>query len=248
MNEQVLTIILEAIKNGKWELVITTILIVLIYRLPTIVNSYESNASKREKYAKEAIKIESLSKTVHGFLEEEINYLVFKRLTGIKAHAELRSKIKEITQRANNQLTIDLLSRAWRYVKYNEENKKLSVRITISDKIVLFLQTFLVIYILGIYLLLLSLDDRIALLPAPELSGLIASCFVLLEGLIILIWDFMAFPIARDLKPIIEKLEAEVPYPIPIEILPVLKNEIEGDAVTIVEKAEVMVNQPAFQG
>jgi hypothetical protein len=77
------------------------------------------------------LKLDALNQTSKLFLEEELNYFIFKRITGLSADANLREKLQDVISRSRGELQIRQISRASEFIRMREG--KLQIVVTTFD-------------------------------------------------------------------------------------------------------------------
>lgn len=207
MIDKLLDPLLKGLESGNWGIVFVVVAIALIVNLRPILEFVERRESRREEFVKEAIKIEAVAGAVRSFLEEELNYLLFKKVTGIPANRALRDKLKDIVDRSGGEIQTFQLARAKKHLRMKDG--KLKINIDTSDKV-----EWLFNWAAAIAMALFAL--AFFMLPTAAIKGVTLQQLVTLMGLGFLFFIFSLFlvsqtislSVARKLEPIITRLEA----------------------------------------
>jgi len=120
--------LIEALKASNWSLFILIIAIALIINLRPLSDFLEDRATRHQRFIQEALEYESLNKISKSFLEEELSYYIFKRITGISADAVLRAKLQNVISRSQGELQIRQLSKVKDFIRMKDG--KLQVKVT----------------------------------------------------------------------------------------------------------------------
>lgn len=206
MLEKLLEHLLNSLDKGNWLVVIVIIAIAVIVNIKAILEFFERRGKRRDEFVKESLKLEEVKDSTRFFLEEELNYLVFKRITGISANKILREKIKILIDKSNGELQTFQLAHASNHLKMKDG--KLTINITIADNI-----EYIFNWSFAIFILLFSL---FCLLLPIIVKGIAIQQIVIFIGLSVLMFFFGLFlvsqtlPIfvAKKIHPIIEKIES----------------------------------------
>lgn len=112
--------LLKALESSNWASFFVVVAIALLFNLRAISEFLEGRAARHQKFVEAALKLERLTNTSRQFLEEELNYYVFKRITGISADATLREKLRDVIERSAGELQIRQLSRVSQFIRVKE--------------------------------------------------------------------------------------------------------------------------------
>lgn len=198
--------LLDALKASNWSVVFAIIAIAVILNLRSLSEFIEDRATRHQRFVQEALKLDALNQTSKLFLEEELSYFIFKRITGISADAVLREKLRDVISRSGGELQIRQISRAREFIRMKEG--KLQIVVTAFDIVFAFANLLFGALVALIALALFMLPG---LAQQAALTQVINSAAV---GAVLFAFSmFMvaqAFPtlIARRLAPIVQRLEA----------------------------------------
>lgn len=205
MIDKLLDPLLKGLENGNWGIVFVVVAIALIVNLRPILEFLERRESRREEFVKEAIKIDAVAGSVRSFLEEELNYLLFKKVTGIPANRALREKIKDVVDRSAGEIQTFQLARAKKHMKMKDG--KLEVSIDTSDKVEWFFNWFAAIAMALFALGFFMLPSAIKGVTLQQLVTLMGLGFLFFLFALFLVSQTIPLSVARKLEPIITRLE-----------------------------------------
>jgi len=197
--------LLEALKTDNWSVFFIIIAIAVILNLRSLSEFLEYRATRHQRFVQDALKLEALNETSRKFLEEELNYFIFKRVTGISADAVLREKLQDVILRSRGELQIRQFSRAREFIRMKDG--KLQIVFTAFDVVYAFANLIFgaLVALIGLSLLMLPgllQQTNLTLILTSAAAGVVVFPFSL----------FMvaqAFPtlVARQLAPVVERLE-----------------------------------------
>jgi hypothetical protein len=197
---------LKGLESGNWGIVFVVVAVALIVNLRPILEFLERRESRREEFVKEAIKIEAVAGAVRSFLEEELNYLLFKKVTGIPANRALRDKIKDVVDRSAGEIQTFQLARAKNHIKMKDG--KLRIIIDTSDKAEWLFNWVAAIAMTLFALGFFMLPSAIKGVTLQQLATLMGIGFLFFLFALFLVSQTIPLSVARKLEPIITKLES----------------------------------------
>lgn len=119
--------LLKLLESNNWTGFFIVIAIALVFNLRAVSEYLDTRANRRQKFIEDALKLEKLSDTSKQFLEEELNYYVFKRVTGISADAVLREKLRDVIHRSGGDLQIRQLARVSQFLRMRDGKLTITV-------------------------------------------------------------------------------------------------------------------------
>ena len=198
--------LLEALKTNNWSAFFIVIAIAVLLNLRPLSEFIEDRATRHQRFVQEALKLEALNQTSRAFLEEELNYFVFRRITGISADAVLRDKLRDVISRSGGELQIRQLSRAREFIRIKDG--KLQLVVTTFD---IGYSIVNLAFGAGVALIGLALFMLPGLVSQTSINQILTSTAV---GVVAFAFSlFMiaqAFPtiVAKRLAPVLDRLEA----------------------------------------
>lgn len=207
MIDKLLEPLLKALETGNWGIVFVVVAIALIFNLRPVLDFLERREGRREEFVKDAIKIEAVAGAARSFLEEELNYLLFKKVTGIAANRALRDKIKDIVDRSAGEIQTFQLAKAKSHIKMKDG--KLRVETTGIDKAEWFFNWTLAIAMAFSALVFFMLPSAIKGITLQQLGTLMGLGFLLFLFALFLVSQTIPYSVARKLQPIVAKLESD---------------------------------------
>jgi hypothetical protein len=124
--------LLTALESNNWTALFVIVAFALILNLKSISEFFENRANKHQRFIAEALKLEAISGASREFLHEELNYFIFKKITGISADATLREKLRDVIARSQGELQIRQLSRASQFIQM--KGGRLKIVVTRADR------------------------------------------------------------------------------------------------------------------
>lgn len=118
---------MNLLNSNNWAGFFIVLAIALVVNLRAVSEYLDTRANRRQKFIEDALKLEKLSDTSKQFLEEELNYYVFKRVTGISADAVLREKLRDVIHRSGGDLQIRQLARVSQFLRMRDGKLTIAV-------------------------------------------------------------------------------------------------------------------------
>ena len=209
MIEKLLDPLLKALENGNWGVVFIVAAIALVFNLRPILEFLERREGRREEFVKDAIKIEAVAGAVRAFLEEELNYLMFKKVTGIAANKALRDKLKDIVDRSAGEIQTFQLAQAKSHIRMKQG--KLLVEISTANKIEWIFNWSLAVAMAIFALIFFMLPSAIKGITLLQLGSLMGLGFVFFLFALFLVSQTISYTVAKKLQPIVANLESMEP-------------------------------------
>lgn len=131
MNEGLLKLIEHIVTNDNWPVLALVAFLVLVFNLKSIQEFLEKQGTRKENFIKEAIELKSVSDSARKLLEEELDYLIVKKATGISADKYMREAILQILEKSKGDLQIFHFARAREHIRMKD--KKLVIELGSID-------------------------------------------------------------------------------------------------------------------
>lgn len=206
MIDKLLDPLLKGLESGNWGIVFAVVAVALVVNLRPILEFLERRESRREEFVKEAIKIDAVAGAVRSFLEEELNYLLFKKVTGIPANRVFRDKLKDIVDRSAGEIQTFQLARARNHLEM--KNGRLRVVVRTIHKIEWYFNwasaIAMALFALGFFML----PSAIKGVTLQQLAVLMSLGVVFFFFALFLVSQTIPLSVARKLEPIITSLES----------------------------------------
>ncbi|WP_374327382.1 hypothetical protein [Azonexus sp.] len=209
MLDKILDTLLKSLENGNWLVVILVVAIAVVVNLRAILEFFERRGTRREEFVKDALKIDVVRDAARSVLEEELNYLVFKRVTGISADRALREKIKSLVDRSDGELQTFQFARARKHTTMKDG--KLLIRITRSDKIEHLFNWSFAVLVAVFALLAFMLPTTVKGASFQQVAIFIGLGTLMFFFALFLVSQTTPITVAKHIKPIVERLEAIPP-------------------------------------
>ena len=198
--------LLEALKTDNWSVFFSVVAIAVLLNLRYLSKFLEDRATRHQRFVQEALKLEALNQTSRAFLEEELNYIVFRRITGISADEVLKEKLWDVISRSGGELQIRQLSKAREFIRMKDGKLQLVVTTYHVGYAIVNLVFGALVALIGLALFMLpglvkqtSIDQ---ILTSAAL-GLVAFVFALF-----MVAQASPTFVAKRLAPVIDRLEA----------------------------------------
>ncbi len=152
------------------------------------------------------LKNEFIDDLMYGLLKDELNKIVFKRVSKITADRCLREKILDVIDKSNGELQLFQFKVAIKYVKLRKE--KLEVVINIGDKCWQFFCVvfgFCLLMVFGVICLILS--ENAAVSDVNKVIIVIGSGVVFVGLSIYCFLQSVPLSVAKQIAPVIKSIE-----------------------------------------
>ncbi|KAL0630452.1 hypothetical protein Q9L58_010701, partial [Maublancomyces gigas] len=209
MIDKLLEPLFKALESGNWGIVFVVVAIALVFNLRPIFEFFERREGRREDFVKEALKIEGVASVVRSLLEEELNYLLFKKVTGIAANQPLRDKLKDIVDRSAGEIQTSQLARAKSHIKM--QGGKLHVTTSAFDKAEWLFNWAFAIAMAVFAVAFFMLPSAIKGITFQQLGSLMGLGVLFFLFALFLVSQTIPYSTARRLQPLIAKLEGSGP-------------------------------------
>ena len=206
MPDKILEALLKSMENGNWLIAVAIIAVAVIINLKGILDFFEKQNSKREDFVKEALKIEAVAGAARTFLEEELNYILFKKVTGIPADRVLREKIKDIVERSNGEIQTFQLAKSKKFIKIKDGT--LNISIEKSDRFEWLINWLfaIILALMALYFFMVPVTIKgVQLYQAATVMGFGVLTFFFA---LFIVSQTIPLSVAKRIKPQVEKLEA----------------------------------------
>jgi hypothetical protein len=205
MLEKLLDVLLKSLENGNWLIVIIIVAIAVIVNLRAILEFIERWGTKREEYIKEALKNETIVGATRTFLEEELNCIIFKKVTEISADRFFREKIKDLINRSNGDLQPYQFARARKHLQM--KGGKLDIVITRVDRAehVFNFVSAGIIAIFSLFFFMLPASIKFA--ATHQIVIVMGSGVLMFFFALFLVLQTVPLSVAKRIEPIIKQLE-----------------------------------------
>jgi hypothetical protein len=207
MIDKFLEKLIDGIQTGNWSIVFVVVAVVVVVNLRSILEFLERRELRREEFVKDALKVEALAGAARVFLEEELNYLLFKKVTGIPADKPLREKLKSFIDKSAGEVQMWQLARAKEHLRIKDG--KLIVVVGIWDRVNYYFNWFaaIIMAVFGLALMMLPVGSKgISLQQLMTFMGLGVVFFMTALFLLSQTTPVMS---ARRLTPMIERVEGK---------------------------------------
>lgn len=199
--------LIDALTASNWSVFFVIVAIAIVINLKSLSEFIEARSTRHQRFVQEALKLESLNATSKAFLEEELNYFIFKKITGISADATLREKLRDLISRSGGELQIRQVSRASEFIRM--KGGKLSLEVSKFD--VLYAYSNLVfgalVALIALSLFMLPGFVKETSIPQALVSTAIGAVFFAFSMFMVA----QAFPvfIAKRLALVVDRLETQ---------------------------------------
>ena len=204
--DKLLESLAKALESGNWSYVFLVAAVGLVFNLRTIFDFFERRENRREEFVKDAIKIDAVVGAARSFLEEELNYLLFKKVTGIAANRALREKLKDIVDRSGGEIQTFHLARVRGLLKMKDG--KLTIVVGRFERFEWFLNWVLAIAMALSALTFFLLPSSIKGMTFQQLASLMGLGVMFFFFALFLVSQTIPVSAAKWLTPIVERLES----------------------------------------
>ncbi|MFO6420537.1 hypothetical protein ACLBKS_10070 [Hylemonella sp. W303a] len=198
--------LLRALETGNWGIVFLVVAVALIFNLRAILDFFEHRRQRREEFVKEALKIDALTDASRSIFEEELNYLLFKKITGISANRALREKLKDIVDRSAGEVQLSHLCRVKNLLRM--KSGKLSVVVSRSARFEWGLNWLLAIAMALFALTFFMLPSALKGVTLQQLGSLMTLGMLFFVFALFLVSQTVPVSTAKWLGPLVTRLES----------------------------------------
>lgn len=210
--DKLLEPLLKAIADGSWGAAFVVVAIAVVLNLRPILEFLERRENRREEFVKDALKSEVLAGAARAFLEEELNYLLFRKVTGIAADWPLREKLKEVIDKANGEIQTFQLAKVKSHLRMRDG--QLNIEIRAIDKVEWFISWCLAILIALLAVTIFILPGSIKGISILQVMTLMGMSMIFFALALFLVAQTIPLSTAKRIKPILERvLHNPVPPP-----------------------------------
>ncbi len=198
--------LLEALKTGNWSVFFIVIAIAVLLNLRSLSEFLEDRATRHQRFVQEALKLEALNQTSRAFLEEELNYIVFRRITGISADEVLKEKLWDVISRSGGELQIRQLSKAREFIRMKDGKLQLVVTTYDVGYAIVNLVFGALVALIGLALFMLP-----GLVKQTSIDQILTSAavgFVAFAFALFMVAQASPTFVARRLAPVLDRIEA----------------------------------------
>jgi len=206
MVEKLLDPLLKALESGSWGIAFLLVALAVIVKLRPIFEFLERQQSRREEFVKSALQVEAVAGAARSFLEEELNYLLLKKVTGISADRHLREKLKEIVDRSAGEIQTLQLAKAKSHLHLKDGT--LSIVLHASDRFEWIFNWVFAVFMAFLAIALFMLPSTIKGITLQQLLSLMALGVVFFVFALFLVSQTISFSVAKNIAPIIAALES----------------------------------------
>jgi hypothetical protein len=208
----------NAIKTDNPYAIAAVVLVSLVLSFRSVLSFIETRQARRNELLENGLKHQYLDETVRLAIEENRNSFYFAMATGIKANKQLRTKIIDINERSNGEISPFQLAKVKNLLKL--QNGKLCVSITGSDWFAASINLLCACLLTSFAsLLLIAAIVPSAMTTAQTLSLILASCLLQLAS-VYLSTEAVSIWKAQKLSKIIEKTESKETSKLPEKEVP----------------------------
>lgn len=205
MLDELIKKLIDSLENGNWLIALVVIAIAIIVNLKDILEFLERQGNKKEEFIKEALKIDSVKGAARTFIEEELNYLIFKKVTGISADKVFREKVKEIIEKAEGELQFFQVARARKHLSVKEG--KIIVKLSGWDRVEYYFNWVVAANTVVFGLLFLILPTTIKGLTIYQFAVFFFVSIISFFFSVFLAGQTMPFSEAKRIQPLIERVQ-----------------------------------------
>jgi hypothetical protein len=203
--EKLVDRLFTAIEQGHLYTVLLVIAIAVIFKLNAILQFFDHQGRKRVSFVQSALKIDEITEDSRLFFKEELNFLLFKKITGISRDRLFQNKALELIRKSKGEIRAVHIERAQKYMSIN--NGTLIVTLSLWDKI-----EFVLNHSVAIIMILVSLSTIVLPIASKGISFSQTLTYIILGVLsfFFAIFSFretVPYKTARGIKPKLIELQ-----------------------------------------
>jgi hypothetical protein len=133
MIENLATQLIDSLKNGNWLLASLVLILIGIFKLPSLIDFFEQQGRKRIIQIEGLLTNSHIDEPTRDALKDELNRIAFRKATGISGSKILREEVVKMIENSNGELQPLQIARAQQYISV--ESGRLKITLGTSDRI-----------------------------------------------------------------------------------------------------------------
>lgn len=203
--EKLIEGLLNSLENGNWVIAVIIIFITAILNIRSIQDFFHLQNRRHEEFIKEALKIDAINDAAKKALIEQLNYIVYKRVTGIAADSILRSKIQILVEDSQGELRTADFTKAQKFIEIR--SGRASIKITKWDKVENWFNKVSAVIMLTLAVLTIFLTTTIPEVSLPQIFTLGAVTAMVFGFALFLVTQTVPMTVAKRIAPVVKRLE-----------------------------------------
>lgn len=180
---------------------------IIIFNMNNISDFLVRREERKWKYIKETIELDAISGNVKKLLEEELNKIAFRKITGISASKNMRETILILISLPDGELQDNHFTKARQYLHMH--NNKLEVKLEAIDWFHHKFSWFSAIYVALWVFIAFALPFAVHTMTTTQLVLDLLIGFALLGFFMFLVSQTVPYSVAKKIKPLLEKYQQE---------------------------------------
>jgi hypothetical protein len=197
--------ILELYKTGYGLLIPVALTALAMSRIKTIVEFFDHLSMRRLTFIKEASALEALDGPTRKLLTQELNKIVYQRVTQIRTDALMRNRIDEIIEASKGELAIAQFTNAVGHLQTIDQN--LVVQITTIDKAESRFSQCLAMFIFFCAFVVMMLPIFVLKVNTLQMLTIVSVGLVMFLSAVPVISPYLRYTAAVRLKPVLARLQ-----------------------------------------
>lgn len=204
---ELITITIEKAQNGDFLVAGLVLFFIILFNINNISDFLVRREERKWKYIKETIGLDSISDNVKKLLEEELNKIVFRKITGISASKNMRETILKLISLPDGELQDSHFTKARQHLHMH--NNKLEVKLEIIDWFHHKFSWFSAIYVALWVFIAFAIPFTVHTMTATQLILNLLIGFALLGFFMFLVSQTVPYSVAKKIKPLLEKYQQD---------------------------------------
>jgi hypothetical protein len=203
--KEITELIVKLHETGYWLLIPAALTALAMSRIKNIVEFFDHLSVRRLTFIKEASALEALDVSTRKVLAQELNKIVYQRVTQIRTDPLMRKRIDEIIETSKGELVIAQLTNARGHLQTTDH--KLVVQIAKADKIESFLSLCLASFVIFLAITLLIAPALVLKATGLQIVVMAFLGLLLFWSAMLIASPFFTYTSAVRLKPVLARLQ-----------------------------------------
>jgi hypothetical protein len=206
MNEtEIIKLVLEHLKTGNWFLISIILTAVTVYKIKNIFEFFDQLSVRRLTFIKDACALEALDAPTRKALIQELNKVVYKRLTSIRTDQFMRERIDKVLEISKGELSLTQFTDAGGHLQAVDH--KLVVQITKADKIESRLSLCFASLVIFVAITLMTATSLVLKANGMQMVAMACLTVILFWSAMLIASPFFTYTAAVRLKPVLVRLQ-----------------------------------------
>jgi hypothetical protein len=202
---EIIELVRSSLGTDNWFLIPVGLTAIVIYKIKNIVEFFDHLSVRRLTFIKDACTLQALDDPTRKVLIQELNKIVYRRLTSIRADQFMRKRIDEVIESSKGELVIAQFTNAGGHLQTIDQ--KLVVQITTTDKVESRFSQCLAIFIFFCAFVVMMLPIFALKVNTLQMLIIVSIGLVMFLSAVPVISPYLRYIAAVRLKPVLARLQ-----------------------------------------